>query len=172
MHLWSVICQLSLGTICYGYTGNAWVAVPAADGTDEPRGLGATAQFLRSLLSAVSRPLLMSTSVMPLYTVWFQAARSMAWVSQLSVQMLQLFRSLLQASLKQSEEQLTLPVPLLIMMSFGILPSFMWQTCPSHHRWCWLSREYMLGILACSRMSWCWMQSCHFIPRMRLTCLP
>ena len=100
-----------------------------------------------------------------------QTDLSLARVSQEFVSMFMDFRSRLQMSLNRS---CGLPAGRFpsssspYRMSFGILPSSILQTCPSHRRRRCFNREYMLGRFALSRTSVLETLSCQAMFKMRL----
>ena len=101
----------------------------------------------------------------PCITAPLQADLSLARVSQEFVSMFMDFRSRLQVSLNRS---CGLPAGSRYRMPFGILPSSILQTCPSHRRQRCFNREYMLGRFALSRPSVLGTLSCQAMFKMRL----
>ena len=107
----------------------------------------------------------------PSFTVCLQASLSVAVTSQESVFMPSVWKARLHMFLKRSWGR---PVGLFSVASspykrsFGMRPSFISVTYPSHHMRLCFERVYKLGIPPFSSTTFFVTLSCHVIPRIRL----
>ena len=127
--------------------------------------------FLWSLFSSAFTRCVSSYCDNTSFTVCLQASLSVAVTSQESVFMLSAWRSRLHTSLKHNWGH---PVGLFPVASspykrsFGMRPSFISITCPSHRMRLSFKRVYKLGILAFSSNTLFVTLSYHVIPKIRL----
>ena len=129
------------------------------------------AVFLCSLFSSAFNSCVPSYCDNPTFTVCLQAYLSVAVTSQDSMFMPSAWRSCLHTSLKRSWGR---PVGLFPVASspykrsFGMRPSFIRVTCPSHRVRLCFKRVYKLGIPAFSSTTLFATLSCYVIPTIRL----
>ena len=127
--------------------------------------------------NASDKSFLLRISSLCFFILWYevllclQAFLSVAVTSQESVFMPSAWRFCLHTSLKRS---CCRPVGLFpvasspYQRSFGMRPSFIRVTCPSHRICLCFKRVYKLGIPAFSSINVLVTLSCHMIPRIRL----